>query len=321
MAIVKSLNQMGSIRIADSLFLKRLIATLISLFCIATATFFLMKAIPGDPFSDEKALPKEIHDALIRHYALDEPLITQYLNYLKSALFLDFGPSFKYPTLSVNQMIALSFPVSLCLGAEALLIALVGGISLGILAALSQKKWQRGAILLFASIGLSIPGYLLAVLLQYVFAIQWKIFPVARWESWQHTYLPAIALAALPLAFTARLTYVRLREVLKQEFILAARAKGLSQTATLMRHALKNALLPLLGYFGQMAANILTGSFVIEKIFGIPGLGRWLVESIGSRDYPVIMGITLFYSTLLLFFVFAMDLLHAYFDPRIKASR
>lgn len=301
-----------------SYFLKKFTSILLTLWVIITATFFLMKALPGDPFTEEKGIPKEILRSLHRHYGLDKPLLQQYLRYLFSVLQGDLGPSFKYKTLSVNEMIKEGFPVSMSLGLEALFLSLSFGLFLGAIAALKHRQWQDHSAMIFAVLGLSIPSFILASLFQYIFALQLKLFPIARWESFSHTILPAFSLSMLPTAFIARLTRSSMLDTLSQDYIKTAKAKGLSSIVILYRHALPNALLPILAYLGPLIANILTGSFVIERIFAIPGMGQWFVSSIQNRDYTAIMGTTIFYSALLLLCVFLIDLISAFIDPRIK---
>ncbi|HAZ15859.1 MAG TPA: peptide ABC transporter permease [Parachlamydiales bacterium] len=290
---------------------------LCSLFLIATATFFLMHAIPGDPFIQDKAIPEEILSSLRRHYGLDQPLHIQYLKYLKGALCGDLGPSFKYEGRTVSGIISDGFPVSLALGLEALFLSVTAGITLGAAAAVYRSRWQDGAAMLLAVLWISVPSFVLATFLQYLFAMKLDLLPLARWGTFSHTLLPALSLAALPTAVIARMTRANMVEVLGQDFILTARAKGLSLFSVIFRHALKNSLLPVLTYLGPLTATILTGSFAVEKIFGIPGLGQWFVTGIMNRDYTVIMGVTLFYSALLTFWVFIIDLVYPLVDPRI----
>ena len=295
-------------------------ARLIALFVIITLTFALMKALPGDPFSDEKALPKEIHAALRKHYGLDDPWYQQYSRYVTSILRWDLGPSFRY-NRTVNEIINEGFPVSAMLGMEALLLAICGGVLLGTLSAIHKGRWQDHAVLLFAALCISVPSFLLGSLLQYILGLKWGLFPIARWGSFWHTILPALSLAALPCAFITRLTRVNLIEVLKQDYIKTARAKGMSEGRIIIVHALRNALLPVLTYLGPLTTNILVGSFVVEKIFAIPGLGQWFVNSVLNRDYTVIMGTTVFFSLILMVLVFSVDLAYGWLDPRIKAAR
>lgn len=293
---------------------------LISLFLITTLTFFLMHAIPGDPFIQDRAIPEEILQALHKHYGLDKPLLTQYVQYLKEVVHGNLGPSFKYEGRTVNEIIKEGFPVSFCLGIESLFIAVLGGATIGSIAALYHMKPQDYLLMILAVIGISVPSFILATFLQYFFSMKLDIFPVARWGTFSHTILPALSLSALPLAFIARLTRANMVEVMQQDYIQTARAKGLNSFQILFCHALRNAFLPVVTYLGSLTAAVFTGSFAIEKIFGIPGLGQWFVLSITNRDYTVIMGMTIFYSTLLLGSVFIVDLLYCLIDPRISVS-
>lgn len=299
-------------------FLRKFLSLLLTFFIILSLTFILMKNVPGDPFSEEQGLPKEIYEDLQRHYGLDKSWIIQYKDYFKSVLTGDLGPSFTYPGRSVNSIIRESFPVSALLGLEALALALPFGMGIGAWAALKQNKWQDQSIIILTTLSISVPNFLLATLLQYILAIKLGWLPVARWGSFAQTLLPAFSLALLPLAFIARLTRTSVLEVLQQDFIKTAKAKGLSSTAIMRSHVLRYAFLPVLSYLGQLITNILVGSFVIEKIFSIPGLGQWFVNSIGNRDYTAIMGLTLFYSAILLVSIFLVDLAYGYLDPRIR---
>ena len=299
---------------------KKLTILFFSFFLIATLTFFLMHAIPGDPFSQEKAIPEEILQAMQKHYGLDKPLVIQYFDYMQGLFQFDLGPSFKYQGRTVNEIIREGFPVSLCLGLEALFLSLFLGILFGSLSAYKQGTWQDRITMILVVLGLSIPSFLLATFLQYLLAMKLDLFPVARWGSFHQSVLPALSLAALPTAFIARLLRSSMIEVLHQDYIQTARSKGLSPFCILYKHVLRNALLPVASYLGPLTAAILTGSFAVEKVFGIPGLGQWFVLSITNRDYTVIMGTTLFYSVILLACVFLIDLLYCWIDPRIKIS-
>lgn len=283
----------------------RLLAPIASLFCVATITFFLMHAIPGDPFIGERALPEEVLAALRSHYGLDRPLLFQYLQFLKSLLTLDLGASITYPNRSVITFILEGLPISAFLGLQALLVALPLGILLGSL--------NRGCTLF-----ISLPNFVVASLIQYFFAIKFHLLPIARWGSWEHTILPSLALAVFPTAMIARLTRANLAEVMKQDYIRTAFAKGLTQTQVLFRHALPNSLFPVITYLGPLLSSILTGSFVVEKIYAIPGLGGWMIHSIQGRDYPMIVGLTLFFSSVLILSVVFSDFLHRWIDPRLK---
>ncbi|WP_028562106.1 ABC transporter permease [Paenibacillus pinihumi] len=299
---------------------KRVLYILLSLWLIVTATFFLMRFAPGNPFTSEKRLPAQIEANLKAHYGLDQPWYVQYGEYLVKIAQWDFGPSFKYKSQTVNQLIADGFQVSAILGLMAIFIALAVGVILGTIAALRHNKWQDYGAMIIAVAGISVPSFIMATVLQYVFALQLGIFPVARWESFMHTVLPALALASTPTAFIARLTRSSMLEVLSNDYIKTAKAKGLSQSAITVRHTIRNAMLPVVSYIGPLAASIITGSFVIEKIFGIPGLGSSFVLSIGNRDYTVIMGVTVFYSIILLLCVLLVDILYVLIDPRIKLT-
>lgn len=301
-----------------SFFLKKAVSLLITFFIIISATFFLMKLIPGDPFHDEKALPKEIHNSLKEHYGLNAPLHEQYIKYLISAIKWDFGPSFKYKDRSVNDIINEGFPVSLLLGLEALFIALTMGVAIGTMGALNYNKWLDTSAIIFMVFCISIPNFAIATLLQYFIAIKLEFLPVARWGTFAHTLLPAISLAILPGAFIGKLIRRQMIDVLQEDYIKTAKAKGLSDKEVLFKHVLRNSLLPVVAYLGQLTANILVGSFVIEKIFAIPGLGQWFVKSVINRDYTAIMGLTIFYSLLLLSSVFIFEMISTLIDPRIK---
>lgn len=291
---------------------------LFSLLVVATLTFCIMHAIPGDPFSQEQAIPEEVLKALHHHYGLDQPLFFQYVHYMKEVFVnFDLGSSLKYQGRTVNQIIIEGFPVSFMLGLEALILSFIGGIVLGTAGALYHLRWQDQISLFIALLGISIPSFLLGIFLQYFLAMQLDLFPIARWGSFHESILPAIALSAYPLAFISRLTRANMLEVLHQDYILTARAKGINAFQLIWRHVIRNALIPVMGYLGPLISAVFTGSFVIEKIFGIPGLGQWLVTSVANRDYTLIMGLTIFYSALLMLCVFLADCASYWMDPRI----
>jgi oligopeptide transport system permease protein len=298
--------------------LKKIIILLVSLFMVATLTFALMQMIPGDPFTQEKAVPEEILKAMYRHYGLDQPWYVQYWRYMKGLVTFDLGPSFKYQGRTVSEIIREGFPVSLTLGLEALLLSIFTGIGLGCIASLKHAKWQDHFTMVLAVLGISVPSFILATFLQYFFAMKLDLLPVARWGTFDHSILPAIALAALPTAFIARLTRSNMVEIMQQDYIQTAQSKGLNSFQIVLRHCLRNALLPIVTYLGPLTTAILTGSFAVEKIFGIPGLGQWFVMSITNRDYTVIMGTTVFYSAILMLSVFLVDVLYCFIDPRIQ---
>ncbi|HEX7064491.1 MAG TPA: ABC transporter permease [Bacillales bacterium] len=299
---------------------KRVLFILVSLFFIVTLTFFLMKAAPGGPFTTEKGIPPEIKQGLREFYGLDNPWYQQYFDYLVSVAQWDFGPSFKYKGQSVNDIISRSFPVSLILGLEAVFIALGFGVLFGCIAALRHNRLADYAAMVIAVFGISVPNFILASLLQYIFALKLNWLPVARFEGWEYTILPAVALSAMPLAFVARLMRSSMLEELGSDYVKTAKAKGIKQSVVTYRHAIRNAIMPVVSYLGPLLAAILTGSFVVEKIFGIPGLGNEFVTSITNRDYTTIMGVTVFYSVLLLFSILIVDIIYGLIDPRIKLS-
>src|SRR5699024_2226889 len=300
---------------------QRVIFSIISLFIIVSATFFLMKAVPGNPISNENDdIPQEILEAMLDHYGLNDPLHIQYVNYLKSVVTWDLGPSYTYKGTTVNEIINSGFPVSFILGMTALVIGVSGGLILGIVSALNHNRMTDYMAMIVAVIGISVPNFILAALLQYVFAIKLGWLPVAKWGSPNQIILPSLALAALPLAFVARLTRSSMLEVLSENYIKTAKSKGIKQSVITVKHALRNAILPVITYIGPLAVSILTGTFVIEKIFGIPGLGSHFVMSIMNRDYTVIMGTAVFYSVLLLGVILLVDLSYGIIDPRIKFS-
>ena len=299
-------------------FIRKFFLLILSLFIVATATFFLMQAAPGDPFMQEQAIPEEIMRSMYAHYGLDQPWYIQYVKYLKGLVTWDLGPSFKYEGRTVNDIIREGFPVSFVLGLEAITIALFSGVTLGTFAAVKRSRWQDNLAMILAVVGISVPNFIMATFLQYLFSMKMDLLPVARWGSLAHSVLPALSLAALPTAFIARLTRANMVEVLEQDYVQTARSKGLSTQQVVFKHVLKNSLLPVLTYLGPLTSAILTGSFIVEKIFGIPGLGGWFVNSITNRDYTVIMGVTVFYSALLMLCVLIVDLMYTVIDPRIR---
>ncbi|MGM0750744.1 MAG: ABC transporter permease [Bacillota bacterium] len=301
--------------------LKRLLAMVITLWLIVTLTFFLMHAIPGSPFNEERNTSEIVQQNLEAHYHLNEPLMVQYFLYLKSLVSLDLGPSITQPSQTVNDLLGRGFPISFELGMITLVIAVLSGIILGILAALRHNGMIDYMAMTFAVLGISIPNFVMATLLIQQVAVNWGILPVATWTSWRHMVLPTLALATGPMAIIARLTRSSMLEVLTQDYIRTARAKGLSPIKIVFKHALRNALLPVVTVLGTLAAGILTGTFVIEQIFAIPGMGKYFVESINQRDYPVIMGTTVFYSAFLILMLFLVDLAYGFLDPRIKLHK
>lgn len=301
--------------------IKRLGSMAVTLLVIITLTFFLMHSIPGSPFNEERATSEAVQKNLESFYHLDEPLYVQYFIYLQSIATFDFGPSIKKSSQTVNEMLGRGFPVSFELGIITLIVAIFSGILLGIIAALRHNGLIDYLAMTVAVVGISVPNFVMATLLIQQLAVTWEILPVATWTSPKHMILPTLALATGPMAIIARLTRSSMLEVLTQDYIRTAKAKGLSPVKIVFKHALKNALLPVVTILGSLAASILTGTFVIEKIFAIPGMGKYFVESINQRDYPVIMGTTIFYSTVLIMMLFLVDLAYGILDPRIKLHK
>lgn len=301
--------------------MKRFWAMAATILVITTLTFVLMKVIPGSPFNEERGTNEAVQKNLEAYYHLDDPLIFQYIIYLKSIITFDFGPSIKKPSDSVNDMLERGFPVSFELGMTAIVIAVISGLVLGVIAALRRNGFLDYAAMSLAVLGISIPNFILATLLIQQFAVNLKLFPAATWTSPIHMVLPTAVLAVGPMAIIARLTRSSMVEVLTQDYIRTAKAKGLSPFKIIVKHALRNALMPVITVLGTLVASILTGSFVIEKIFAIPGMGKYFVESINQRDYPVIMGTTVFYSVILIIMLFLVDLAYGLLDPRIKLHK
>jgi oligopeptide transport system permease protein len=297
---------------------QRLLLMLVTLFAIITLTFFLMHAVPGGPFTSEKMLQPEIQAALNAKYHLDDPLWLQYLTYLKGVLSLDLGPSFKYAGMSVNQIIAEGLPVTMKTGALALICVVALGVPLGIVAALNRNRWPDTLVMVIATIGVAVPSYVIATVALYVFALRLGWVPTFGLDDWRGYFLPVFALSGFWISFIARLARSSLLETLQQDFMMTARAKGLKRGTVLFKHGLRNSLIPVVTVLGPVVANLLTGSFVIEQIFALPGIGRHFVLSITNRDYTAIMGITIFYAAVLMVMIFIVDMLYLVLDPRIK---
>ncbi|SET65762.1 dipeptide transport system permease protein [Oceanobacillus limi] len=301
--------------------LKRLLIMVITLWIIVTLTFVLMVSIPGSPFNSDQTSNETVQENLERHYNLDKPYHIQYLLYLKSIATLEFGPSIKQPNQTVNDLLGRSFPISFELGMVTIIVAVISGILLGIIAALRHNGIVDYLAMGVAVLGISIPNFILATLLIQQLAVNAEWFPVATWSSPAHMVLPVLALATGPMAIIARLTRSTMLEVLTQDYIKMARAKGLNPWKIIFKHALRNALMPVVTIMGTLLAGILTGTFVIEQIFAIPGMGKYFVESINHRDYPVIMGTTVFYSSFLIIMLFLVDIAYGILDPRIKVNK
>ncbi|MHB8926112.1 MAG: ABC transporter permease [Bacillota bacterium] len=300
--------------------LQRVFAAFVALWILTTVTFVLMHAIPGGPFTRERNVPEAIMRNLDAKYHLNDPLWKQYLDYLGGVARFDLGPSFKFPGQTVNDFIRRGFPVSAELGIIAIILSMAVGIPAGIISALRQNKWQDNTTMLVAIVGVSVPSFIIAPVLMYVFALKLHWLPAAMWGDWKQVIMPAVALALLPLATFSRLMRSSMLDVISQDYIKTARAKGLSELAVTWRHAVKNAIMPIVTYLGPLIAAILTGTFVIEQIFAIPGLGRQFVWSVNNRDYTTILGLTVFYGAFLLIMNLIVDIIYGFLDPRIQLT-
>ncbi len=300
--------------------IRRILMMLLALWVVITVTFIFMHIIPGGPFQREKPLPASIKANIEARYKLDQPLPVQYLDYLSHLAKGDLGPSYKYRGKTVNDIIAERFPVSAKLGAVAVLIALLVGIPAGIVAALKQNSIVDYGVMFFSTMGVSMPSFIIGTLLMYFLAYRWGYLPSALWGTPKHIIMPAIALAGLPTAFIARLTRSSMLDVLSQDYMKTAQAKGLPRRRMIIIHAMRNAIIPVVTYVGPLLAGILTGSFIVEHIFAIPGLGKHFVMSIHNRDYTLILGVTIFYSVLLIMANLLVDIAYTVIDPRIKLA-
>jgi oligopeptide transport system permease protein len=300
--------------------LSLLFSTLLTLFAVSLLTFVLMKCVPGGPFDSDKVLPPEVMAALEKKFKLDLPWYAQYIDYMKGFVVLDLGPSIKYPGRTVLEIIRESLPVSFELGLYSLILSIFLGLGLGIFAAvLRGTVWDYSAMMIAVS-GVSLPSFMLAALFILVFSHGLGWLPAALWDSPAHKILPTLVLGLRPAAIIARFTRSSLLEVLSLDFIRTARAKGLTQFQVLVVHALKNSLLPVLTIMGPMAASILTGSFVVEHVFSVPGLASHYIQGVANRDYPLIMGVTLLFAFVLILANILVDQCYAWLDPRMKES-
>ena len=301
-------------------FLTRLAGAVPTLFVIVTISFFLIRAAPGGPFDQEQALPPEILANLQSAYGLDQPVWIQYGRYLGALARGDFGPSFKYKDFSVTELIGQGFPVTLELGTLAMALALILGIPIGTFAALRQNSAADYITMSVAVIGIAIPSFVVLPFLGLIFGIYLHWLPVAGWEpgSVRYLLLPVAALALPPLSVIARLVRASMLEVLRSHYIRTAVAKGLPLHTVILRHALRPALLPVASYLPPAVASIMTGSLVVESIAGLPGIGRYMVQGALNRDYTLVLGMVIIYSTLLILMGLLVDLLYAWLDPRVR---
>lgn len=297
---------------------KRLLVTLLTLFLIATATFFMMRAIPGGPFTRERALPPEVEQALMAKFNLDAPLWEQYVDYMVGLVQFDLGPSFTKKGVEVSEMLASGFPTSAKIGGLAACAVILVGIPLGILAALRKNTLPDYVVNVLTTIGITVPSFVVGTFIMYIFAELLGWLPPGGLTSWKGYIGPVITLGGFSVAYVTRLMRSSMLEVIGQDYVRTARANGIPRPRIIFKHALKNALIPVVTYIGPMVAGLLTGSFVTEKIFALPGMGKYFVESIGNRDYTVIMGTTIFFAVFYVIMVFLVDIAYALIDPRIK---
>ncbi|HBM4333532.1 TPA: ABC transporter permease [Enterococcus faecium] len=300
--------------------LKRVFFMIITLWLIATITFFLMQLLPGTPYTNQERLSPETIEMLNKQVGLDKPVIVQYGIYLSNLLQGDFGISFQFKNQPVAHLLAGRIGPSLQLGLQAIIFGTVLGTILGTISAMKQNTWADTSSTLVAILGRSIPNFVFAVLLQYIFAIKLQVLPIAKWDGFVYTILPTIALAMSPLADSVRFIRTEMVEVLHSDYVELAKAKGLSRWEIAFKHGLRNSLIPLMTLLGPLAVALMTGSLVVENIFAIPGIGEQFVKSITTNDYPTIMAVTILYSFMLIFVILIVDLLYGLVDPRIRVS-
>ncbi|MEC7640787.1 MAG: ABC transporter permease [Nitrospinota bacterium] len=299
-------------------FFKRVLHGFPVLITVATLTFFIMHMVPGGPFDRDKKLPPEIIANIEAKYHLDKPLWQQYLLYLKQLGQGDLGPSYKYVGRDVADIIWEAFPVSLTLGLCAVLVTLGFGVPAGVLSAYKQNTPIDRAFIFLATLGISLPSFVLGSLLILLFSHHWHLLPPALWEGVRHALMPALALGGGYAGYVTRLTRSAMLEVLGSDYIRTARAKGLSETIVLFKHALKNSIVPIVSVMGPITAGLITGSFVIEFIFSIPGMGSFFITAVTNRDYPLIMGVTLVYAVLIVLANILVDMIYIWLDPRVS---
>jgi len=298
--------------------LRRLLLLVPTLWVIGTLTFFMIRSAPGGPFLAEREIPAAVKEQLMKKYGLDRPLFEQYLRFLGNAIRFDFGPSYRYPARQVKEIIGDGLRVSAELGGWALLLALALGIPIGVLAAVRQNTAIDFGVMAVALAGVSIPNFVLGPVLVMALALGLYVFPPALWTGPASRVLPVVTLATAYVAYIARLTRAGMLEVLRQDYIRTARAKGLSERVVVLKHALKLGILPVVSYLGPATARIVMGSIVVESIFGIPGLGRYLVNAAFNRDYTLVLGEVLFYAVFLMILNLLVDLAYPKLDPRVE---
>jgi oligopeptide transport system permease protein len=302
--------------------LRRIVGLVPTLFVLVTLSFFIIRLAPGSPFLGEQAAPPAIRANLDAAYGLDQPLYVQYGRYLAGLAAGDLGPSFRHRDFRVGELIAAGLPLSLTIGLAAALLALIVGVPLGVYAAARARSFGAQFLLGFSMLGVVLPAFVVGPLLALVFGIYWPIFRIAGYEPGNPSFLvlPVVTLALPVMAYVARLTYTSMQEVLASNFVRTARAKGLPERIVLVRHALRPALIPVVSYLGPAVAFIITGSLVVETVFGLPGSGRYLVQGAIDRDYPLVMGMILVYGVVTLVCNLVADLLYGWLDPRVRPA-
>lgn len=298
---------------------KRILISIVTLFVLVTVVFILVRLMPGDPFASEK-LTEAVRKNLEAYYGFDKPLILQYFTYISNLLKGDLGYSMFYPNLTVNNIIKSAFPYSFDLGIRALTLSITLGLVLGVTAALNRGKILDFVCVVIAIVGTSMPDFIIGAGLQYFFGIKWGLLPVAQYQDFTYTILPSIGLGFYTLAMVSRVQRASMIEVHQQDYIKTAKSKGLSRIRIIWKHQIRNAIMPVVTVLGPTVAAVLTGTFVIESIFAIPGLGRHYVQSIQNLDYTVILGMTVFYGAFLIFANMVVDLLYGFIDPRIRVG-
>lgn len=296
---------------------RRILSAVLALFIVSTLTFFIMQLVPGGPFNSERANAKTIA-IMEEKYGFNRPLMVQYADYMKNLLKGDLGIPVKKVDYTVNEIIAEKFPVSARLGIVAIAWAVLVGVTMGIFAAVKHNKLIDRILMFICTIGVSVPGFVVATLLLYIIGIQLKLLPTMRLDTPLHYIMPAFALSLSPMCYITRLTRSNMLDVISQDYIKTARAKGLSKFKIYFKHALRNSIIPVISYLGPLTAITLTGTFVVERVFSVPGLGSYFISSISNRDYPMIMGTTIFLATILITMNLIVDILYGIIDPRIK---
>lgn len=299
---------------------KRLLMMVGTLFIIVTTTFFFIHQLPGTPLQNEEKLPDAVRDQILKEYGLDQPLHTQYFQFLGGLLQGDLGTSLVYEGRDIDEMLWERFWPSAWIGLQAMIIGIGLGGFLGVLSGLYQGSWIDNLSISFAVLGVSIPSFVFAGLLSFIVGVQLGWLPSALWGTFAHTILPSLSLAAMVVAQIARYVRTEMVEVLNQDYIKTAKAKGLKRSTIVIKHALRNAIIPAVTILGPLSINIITGSLVVEKIFGIPGMGAMFVDSILQNDYTAILGTTIFYGGLVVLMIFIVDLLYGVIDPRIRLT-